>query len=604
MSDTNQASITTWNRIEPSSRDTTLSDPLQTQVRDPLWFLARQWQLGEFTGDDSGSPIQCSWSVVSAPLTGFRPGPGGTNVVPINASLPLETHAEREAVVLNLKGSVQMGLHFEQGLANATYPTGTSVSALISWFRQNPKYAIAPDPPEGEVADAAGPAYRLAVAGRVTDGLALYADPTATNPTKLATTIPTTPAVASVVAGVVNDLHAYFDSLYEVPAASDSTWDYKDLRYTFAAGVQSSLGSMSSVELDGSGSPGGTLDWFSFNLVSPAPDSFPSATATTQYFASVPSHVTFRGMPNSRWWTFDDGSSDLGQLVTNQTDLVKLLIMEFANVYGNDWFQLPVPLPVGTLSQVSTLIVTDTFGFTTLIETANSSGSAPNPWGMFVLSGPSARADLLFLAPTLSSVEESDPIEKVDFIKDDMAAMVWGVERTLFGPLDLGVPGYESYLLNIKANPRPPAPSPSTGNDVAYVLNTTVPYNWIPFVPQQQGNGGPLILRRGSMLEYDPTTKQTTWITPQGAILQPTGPAAVKTSGGVPTFNPMVLSPQAVPRVGATVQRTFRRARSTDGSTHVWIARRVDVGHGPGTAGLVYDEVVPTPGVSSTASVA
>ena len=26
-------------------------------MHDPLWMLTRQWQLGEFEGEDSGSPI-------------------------------------------------------------------------------------------------------------------------------------------------------------------------------------------------------------------------------------------------------------------------------------------------------------------------------------------------------------------------------------------------------------------------------------------------------------------------------------------------------------------------------------------------------------------
>jgi hypothetical protein len=30
-----------------------LKHSLAAQVRDPLWFLARQWQLGEFRGEDA-----------------------------------------------------------------------------------------------------------------------------------------------------------------------------------------------------------------------------------------------------------------------------------------------------------------------------------------------------------------------------------------------------------------------------------------------------------------------------------------------------------------------------------------------------------------------
>ena len=29
---------------------------LQARLYDPLWLLARQWQIGEFQGEDNGSP--------------------------------------------------------------------------------------------------------------------------------------------------------------------------------------------------------------------------------------------------------------------------------------------------------------------------------------------------------------------------------------------------------------------------------------------------------------------------------------------------------------------------------------------------------------------
>ena len=47
-----QPSVTTWTRLEPQPRDATLERSLQAQVRDPLWFLARQWQVGEFAGEE------------------------------------------------------------------------------------------------------------------------------------------------------------------------------------------------------------------------------------------------------------------------------------------------------------------------------------------------------------------------------------------------------------------------------------------------------------------------------------------------------------------------------------------------------------------------
>src|SRR5689334_19052314 len=46
-----------WTRLEPQS---TLGDPrpgIEARVHDPLWFIARQWQLGEFQGEDAGTPL-------------------------------------------------------------------------------------------------------------------------------------------------------------------------------------------------------------------------------------------------------------------------------------------------------------------------------------------------------------------------------------------------------------------------------------------------------------------------------------------------------------------------------------------------------------------
>ncbi len=68
---------------------------------------------------------------------------------------------------------------------------------------------------------------------------------------------------------------------------------------------------------------------------------------------------------------FEDSVTDFGQLDAEHVDLAKLLVMEFALVYGNDWFSVPVPdAASATLSRVTTLVVTDTFGVRTLIRPA------------------------------------------------------------------------------------------------------------------------------------------------------------------------------------------------------------------------------------------
>ncbi len=67
-------SITSWMRLEPVSRNVEMKTSLQARIYDPLWLLARQWQLGEFQGEDNGSPIMASWRGEGARLTRYQSG--------------------------------------------------------------------------------------------------------------------------------------------------------------------------------------------------------------------------------------------------------------------------------------------------------------------------------------------------------------------------------------------------------------------------------------------------------------------------------------------------------------------------------------------------
>ena len=50
-------SVTQWNRVEGRPRTAAFDQALRAEVRDGLWMLARQWQMGEFRGDDAGAPV-------------------------------------------------------------------------------------------------------------------------------------------------------------------------------------------------------------------------------------------------------------------------------------------------------------------------------------------------------------------------------------------------------------------------------------------------------------------------------------------------------------------------------------------------------------------
>ncbi|MGH8601918.1 MAG: hypothetical protein ACREXR_03805, partial [Gammaproteobacteria bacterium] len=49
--------VVMWNRLEGRPRRKDFDRALRAEVRDALWMLTKQWQVGEFRGDDAGSPV-------------------------------------------------------------------------------------------------------------------------------------------------------------------------------------------------------------------------------------------------------------------------------------------------------------------------------------------------------------------------------------------------------------------------------------------------------------------------------------------------------------------------------------------------------------------
>jgi len=87
-----------------------MKQSLQAQVRDPLWMLTRQGQVGEFSGHDAGSPARVHASVAWKLLTDYRPAvSGGGPALAYDRSVPREAHVEREAIVLGLRFEAQLG---------------------------------------------------------------------------------------------------------------------------------------------------------------------------------------------------------------------------------------------------------------------------------------------------------------------------------------------------------------------------------------------------------------------------------------------------------------------------------------------------------------
>ena len=70
-----------------------IGDALAARIKDPLWFLARQWQTGEFEAENGGRPGVLS--IVSQEFAIDKIDRGGT-LEATSPDIPLEFAIERE----------------------------------------------------------------------------------------------------------------------------------------------------------------------------------------------------------------------------------------------------------------------------------------------------------------------------------------------------------------------------------------------------------------------------------------------------------------------------------------------------------------------------
>jgi hypothetical protein len=130
-----------------------------------------------------------------------------------------------------------------------------------------------------------------------------------------------------------------------------------------------------------------------------------------------------------------------------------------------------------------------------------------------------------------------------------------------------GVSGYESTT-------RATAAAPALEDEkvrIRYVAGTTVPRNWIPFIPvHADGSVSEIRLQRARMAGGQP---------PRGRLLRE-----------VPS--PYFVEEEEIPRAGVYVERSWQRVRWLGGRTLIWVGRRKVAGRGEGWSNLVFDRVV------------
>lgn len=583
--------ITRWNRLEGRPRAHDFDRALKAEVRDALWMLTRQWQLGELKGDDAGSPVLAKVQVGAEPLSHYTARSMGAEA--FNSGIPLEAQVERHAIPFTLDGrTVSLDVRVLMGREWIAALKKAGLDPLAELFKQT--FAIKapnPDDPNDDPITAHRGAWQRFAAlsgGRAMDGMKWFERfEDSSGPRNFMTILPEIPLDGVDLDPFCDTFLAWYRRIFLQPT-ENSAWVPDRLEYQFglAAG---------NTQFKAKEYYHGHLDWYNLDLHSIGQQ--PTTNNVVNTF--LPTPVRFSGMPNTRWWKFEDERVNIGAITPDSTDLVKLVVMEFGLIYANDWFNFPVRLNVGQWCTVQGLVITNTFGEKQWISAASRDTGTDRDSTMFTLAdaqglGTSPSTGLLLL-PTVPKVQEGDTLGSFAMVRDEMANMVWAMETTVPLADGRGRAGKEvASELRTRMQRRldeafaaGTITDPAWAADLRYRLMTSVPEHWIPFLSAHvNGSNRQTVLQRGSMPRIlrhgsPPFTK----VKPREQLLRE-GLDQVSVSG-------YFIQEEEVPRAGIEVSRSFQRTRWTDGRAVVWMGMRKGIGRGEGSSGLSFDVLLP-----------
>lgn len=187
--------------------------------------------------------------------------------------------------------------------------------------------------------------------------------------------------------------NTWYERLFLQPEdPNNNAWQPSKMEYNFRVSAPKEKDEIDEKVLTADEYYHGHLDWYNLDIdpkksrleLTEGTIIAPEKRETMSFF---PSPLSFDGMPNTRWWQFEEGNVNFGDIKPDTQDISKLLFMEFGLIYSNDWFIVPYTVDSGTIAQVKGLSVTNVFGEKTWIE-ATGKGADENwkRWNMFSLN--------------------------------------------------------------------------------------------------------------------------------------------------------------------------------------------------------------------------
>ena len=572
-----QVTYTTWARLEPRVSDPSLMPGIVAAVEDPLWLLGRQWQLGEFDGEDVGTPIGVdvygTYNPIERLLLGTATTRNKSRSVDYDAAdAPLEYLVARERAP-DPEATAALAVDFAARVA-AELQGGVAPKATLDALRTD--YAFDAAKLQKTLAGCApADAARLELlATRLFDGVAFAL---AAKQDFGAATSGWPPTAKDALGLLLADIETGVDLELVEKGAADSaepvSWNSERLESEFAIGANGSAGEavLRAADWDGE-----TLDWWAFDATTetklgaasaPKPLAGPGGKLLTR----VPARLGFSGAPALRYWEFEDAAVNLVAATAAPHESALMAVLQFAFVFGGDWSSVPIELAVGSRAVVDSVVVTDSFGERTLLLHAGIDANKPADelTRLWFTSGDASGA--FMIPPCLGPRLDGEPLEEVAMLRDEQANLAWALELKVADAAGHPVP----WTALAPRPPEPPASKPDLPPDrptLHYRLSSDVPSYWFPMVPEADSPGGRLARYRVGVL-------------PSGDSRPPQLPRSLLLRELAGTG----LAEQELPRGGRRFERRPAYARWSDGRTLSWVARRTRGGAGEGSSGLAYD---------------
>lgn len=536
-----------WTRLRPRRRTIDPGVGLAARTADPLWFLCRQLQFEELTGDDGGAPTALTITANWTPFTHWRPGPPDSD----GEWLPFDPHRPLESLVEDDRSAVGGQAPPVLAAAEAGLRLQRALRAALPALAEHPDLPLM-----GATARPSGLTVNVHT-GRTVDGFLARARLDALS---AALRHDLSAGDAAALDRLVEEWASWFDRRFGTPSAATS-WVQDRLEYQFALSSADPRGGDPLVFV-ANGYLGAGVDWAELDLahgVAPPPDAggpIESVTETRRF----PQSLRWPGMPVDRFWEMEDGAIDLGALTLDPADLPGLLALDMATTGSTDWFLTELALPVGGVAAIQSVVVTDTFGDATSIT---GGGAIADGIGLLFTPEGEQRSGggLLVTAPGVGARVDGPAREQILLVRDELANLGWIVEQT--GPGEDGEPG------ELRATPRE-APGSRADGMLSYRLSTAAPEHWLPLLPRRRDLPGDSRreFARGTVYPETDLELTTTMLARQlDTVLD-----------------------EEVPREGTRITRSWQYARWYDGSRHLWSGRGIHAGRGEANSSLRFDD--------------